>query len=317
MYVSSAKKQVSTDASRLDCIILGAGPAGLTALEYLARFHRNVLALGSAGPRPRLTLIERTYNLPGHPTGINGTDLLRRLREQASEMGGEVLPATATRVEGADGDFQIQTSARQLLRARKIILATGVRDREPDIPGIGPHVGQFLRYCPVCDGYEHTDQRLGIVGLGPAVARHALFLRTFSENITVFLHGAPVDCLEQNQEILERRGIVVKTARITGVLTADNSTPHEGCGVTLEGGEEIPLDVLYSAFGCHVNLEPVHPLGLKCDDEGYIITDCRQRTNVPGMYAAGDVVSQFNQICIAFGQGAVAAIDVHNALDQA
>src|SRR5207249_1301394 len=102
--------------------------------------------------------------------------------------------------------------------ARKVLLAMGVCDREPDIPGIAPHVGHFLRYCPICDGYEHTGKRLGILGSGPSVARHALFLRAFSDRITVFLQGECSGSLGRYAEALERRGISVYSPRVVRIM---------------------------------------------------------------------------------------------------
>jgi thioredoxin reductase (NADPH) len=300
----------------LDCVVVGAGPAGLTALTYLARFHRRVVALGGRGPTPRLLLIDRTYNLPGYPDGIAGAAMLRRLREQAEEMGGEVRDTVARRIDGKNGEFRVELQDGPKLLARKVILAMGVRDREPDVPGISPHVGGFLRYCPVCDGYEHTGKRLGILGCGPAVARHALFLRTFSDQITVFLHGETPDCLGRQAKVLEARGIAVYSSRVVRILERDaaRAAEHSGCGVVLEDGTEHALSVLYGALGCDVNLAPVRHLGLKLDDEGYVLTNSRQETSLPGMYAAGDLVSDINQISVAFGQAAVAAVHLHNAL---
>ncbi len=301
----------------LDCVILGAGPAGLTALTYLARFHRRAVALGASGPRPRLLLIDRSYNLPGYPEGIAGAALLRRLREQAEEMGGQLLDTTARRVDGERGAFTVQLDAGEPLRARSVLLAMGVRDREPDIPGIGRHAGHFLRYCPVCDGFEHTGKQLGILGSGPSVARHALFLRTFSDRIAVFLHGESPEGLGRYAGMLGRRGIAVHAPCVVKVMEAGDSpeTDYAGRGVCLADGSEHPLDVLYGALGCHVNLEPVRHLGLKQDDEGYVLVDINQQTSVPGIYAAGDLVSDINQISVAFGHAAVAAIRIHNCLD--
>ncbi|MDQ3812777.1 MAG: NAD(P)/FAD-dependent oxidoreductase [Armatimonadota bacterium] len=300
----------------LDCVIIGAGAAGLTALSYLSRFHRRAVALGGARPRSRLLLIERSHNLPGCPEGVPGSTLLRRLREQAQEMGGEVWATTARRIEGQNGNFIVHREDGATLHARKIILAMGVRDHEPDIPGIGPYVGDFLRYCPVCDGYEHTEKRLGILGSGPVVARHALFLRTFSEHVSVFLHGASPDTLERSADTLANKGIAVHEPRVVRVVEDERESMHRGCGICLEDGSEHALDVLYSALGCDVNLAPVSHLGLKLDEEGYIVTDLAQKTSLPGIYAAGDIASQLNQISIAFGQAAVAAINLHNELDE-
>ncbi|MBV9469775.1 MAG: hypothetical protein JOZ57_11085, partial [Abitibacteriaceae bacterium] len=107
----------------LDSVIVGAGPAGLTALTYLARFHRRAVALGGAGPRPRLLLIDHTYNLPGYPDGVAGSVILHRLREQAEEMGGTILDTVATKVEGQNGDFTIHLQDGAPLHARTVILA--------------------------------------------------------------------------------------------------------------------------------------------------------------------------------------------------
>lgn len=201
-----------------DAVIVGAGPAGLTALTYLARFHRRAVALGGEGPTPRLLLIDRTYNLPGYPDGVAGSVMLRRLREQAEEMGGEVVDTVARRIDGENGAFSVEVEEGAPLRARKLILAMGVRDREPDIPGIKAHVGRFLRYCPVCDGFEHTGKQLGVLGCGPVVARHALFLRSFSEHISVFLHGEPPACLGRYAGSLAARGIAVHSPRVIRIL---------------------------------------------------------------------------------------------------
>lgn len=301
----------------LDAVIIGAGPAGLTALTYLSRFHRRAVALSGRQAQPRLLLIDRTYNLPGYPQGITGQEMLASLREQAEEMGGRVLAASAQQISGENGAFTVELDEGEPLHARKVILALGVRDREPDIPGIQEHVGKFLRYCPVCDGFEHTGKRMGIVGSGLAVARHALFLRTFSEHVTVFLHGEHADTLERYGDVLQKRGIAVHAGRITEVLLeGDPEGIHPGRGLRLEDGSEHPLAVLYGALGCDVNLQPAAPLALELDEEGYVRVDAQQQTNVPGVYAAGDLVSNVNQISVAFGQATIAAIALHNALGE-
>lgn len=304
-----------------DCVIVGAGPGGLTALEYLARFHRRAVALGAKGPTPRLAWIDRTYNLPGYPQGISGTVMLARLREQAEEYGGEVRDEIATRIDGDDDNFCVTLSSHETLRARKVILAMGIRDREPDIANVKRHIGYFLRYCPVCDGYEHTDKKLGIIGSGESVARHALFLRTFSSHITIFLHGENENSLGRYRARLEREGIRVVQSRISRIVETHNPDEQDpqleyvGRGVCLESGDEVELDVLYGALGCNVNLDCVHHLDLRLDEDGYIVTDTEQKTSVEGVYAVGDLVSQINQISVAMGQATIAAVRIHNALD--
>jgi thioredoxin reductase (NADPH) len=304
----------------LDCIVVGAGPAGLTAAEYLARFHRRVVVLGVSGPKPRLLLIDRTYNLPGYPEGISGQSLRERLMEQAKKVGAILREATAQHISGEDGNFTVQLSDGTNLFARKIILAMGVRDRHPDVPNIEPHIGDFIRYCPVCDGYEHTDQTLGILGSGGSVARHALFLRTFSHRISIFLHGKEHETLGSYRQKLMEKGIEVYEPRVVKIIEQQQRegsavSDHVGCGICLEDGTHHPLAVLYSALGCDLSLDPVQHMGLDLDEDGYVKVNIHQETNVPGIYAAGDLVSQINQISVAFGQAAISAVSLHNALD--
>ncbi len=301
--------------SYYDCIILGAGPAGLAALTYLARFHRRVVALGAGGPRPRVLLIERTYNLPGYTDGIPGAALIRNLSEQALECGGELRQEIAESVSGEYPDFRVRLSDGSELRGRTVLLAMGVTDRQPDIPGIERHLGRFLRYCPVCDGYEHTGGKLGILGCGESVGRHALFLRTFSDDIAVFLHGEKKSCLGKTLPRLEQCGIEIHEPRVESILEQEMpGSPVEGTGVRLSDGSEHPLTVLYGALGCQVNLEPVRELKLDLDLDGYIKTDANRQTNLPGIYAAGDIGSDINQISVAFGEAAAAAVRIHNRL---
>jgi thioredoxin reductase (NADPH) len=312
---------------KLDCVIIGAGPAGLTALEYLSRFHRKAVALGAEGPRARLLLIDHSYNVPGFPDGISGTDLLARLQAQAHATGGVIRNETASSIEGHDGDFRVSLNDGSILRARKLVLAMGVRDRHPDIPGVEAHIGHFIRYCPVCDGYEYSGKRLGIIGGGHSVARHALFLRTFSQHITVLLHGKSADTLGPYRKELEDKGIKIQEARVVKILERATGPSREGSskempqekmvqghGICLDDGSDLDLEVLYSALGCDLSLEPAQNLGLDLDEDGYVLVNSQQETNVPGIYAAGDLVSQINQISVAFGQAAIAAVSIQNKL---
>lgn len=315
--LSPSDAQAPDAPETLDCVVVGAGPAGLTALEYLARFHRRAVALGAGGSRPRSLLIDRSYNLPGHPEGIPGSELLARLRAQAQAVGGVLRDETAERIEGQDGNFSVRLSGGSTLHARKIVLAMGVRDRAPDIPDVEQHEGHFVRYCPVCDGYEHTGKHLGILGSGSSVARHALFLKTFSDRITVFLHGQSAETLGEYRQKLSAKNIDVHEARVLKIMegSGDPESEYPGCGVCLEDGSAHPLSVLYSALGCDLPLAPVDHLGLDLDEDGYIRVDYNQETSVRGIYAAGDLVSQINQISVAFGQATIAAVHIHNALD--
>jgi thioredoxin reductase (NADPH) len=260
-------------------------------------------------------LIERTYNLPGYPDGIPGEELVRNLTEQAKECGGELRGETALSVSGEYPHFSVRLSSGEELCGRTVLLAMGVTDVQPDIPGIERHLGHFLRYCPICDGYEHSGGRLGILGCGESVGMHALFLRTFSDDIAVFLHGQGQDCLGPTLPRLQECGIKIHEARVERILELDRpGRPVEGAGVRLADGSEHPLSVLYGALGCRANIDPVRQLGLKQDTDGYLIANRDGETSVSGIYAAGDISSDVNQISVAFGEAATAAIRIHNRL---
>jgi len=241
--------------------------------------------------------------------------MLHRLREQAEENGGIILDATARSVEIEGRRFKITLSEGEPLHCRKVVLAMGVQDREPAIPGIDRHIGRFVRYCPICDGFEFSDKSLGIIGSGTSVARHALFLRTFSTEISIFLNGEDPDGLGKYSPMLKGCRIGVFPERITAILEEEGAEGRIGCGVRLEDGSEHRLAVLYAALGCDLHLESVRHLPLKLDEDSFIITDIQQETSVYGVYAAGDIVSQINQIAVAFGQATIAAVHIHNTLD--
>ncbi|MBV9467977.1 MAG: NAD(P)/FAD-dependent oxidoreductase, partial [Abitibacteriaceae bacterium] len=130
-------------------------------------------------------------------------------------------------------------------------------------------------------------------------------------------HGRNATTLGRYKELLQQRGIDFYESRVVKIIEerGDPESDYQGRGICLEDGSEHPLAVLYSALGCDLHLEPVQALGLNVDDDGYIITDINQQTSIPGIYAAGDLVSQINQISVAFGQAAIAAVRIHNELD--
>src|ERR1700712_1460504 len=174
---------------QLDCLVIGGGPAGLMAGVYLARFRRSVALLDHGDSRA--LLIPHSRNAPAYPKGISGRMLLARLRRQAAQQGAEVIAARATHVTGGDGDFRVETEAGTL-RARKIILATGIKDILP------ARHGEFLQYirkgrvrvCPVCDAYELRGRPILVLGRGERGASEALYLRHYTSEVTLLTDAA-------------------------------------------------------------------------------------------------------------------------------
>ena len=173
------------DTDILDCVVIGAGPAGLTAAIYLARFCRDFVVIESGGSRA--AWIPRSHNHPGFPDGVPGTTLLSRMRKQAEKYGADVRPGRVEALTPLKSGFRVETE-RETFRSRTVILATGVIDNAPEIPGLERGVEDGLvRICPICDGYEVMGQSVGVIGRDDHCAREAIFIRTWSDDVT-FIH---------------------------------------------------------------------------------------------------------------------------------
>jgi thioredoxin reductase (NADPH) len=298
----------------LDCLIVGAGPAGLTTAVYLQRFHRKLQVLDSA--EARALRIDRSHNVPGFPDGVGGAELLGRMRQQLQRFGGEVLAARMVSVQRrADGGFRAQGDGGRIWEARFLLLATGAHDRDPEVPGIQAlRARGLLRECPICDGYEHTGRRMVVVGADAHAVREALFLRHFSEQVLLLrLPPHPAQPLAQeSQRQLRDHSIPWKEARLRSARVEGDTV----C-LVLGTGETLRCDVLYSALGSEPRAEWACALGARCDSAGNVTVDAHGRTQVTGLYAAGDVTGGLDQIVVAMAQGALAATDIHNALRQA
>ena len=294
--------------SIVDCLIVGAGPAGLTAGIYLRRFHRAIV-IADAGDS-RALRIPRSRNYPGFPDGINGEELLARLHTQLRYIEGDVLTSAVTALDRAHDHFIARFEGASL-RARTVLLATGVKDVEPCLPGIAElrHKG-LLRQCPICDAYEFTGRRIGVIGNDTHCAREALFLRDYSPNVVILcIDGAPRIDTERRAE-LEKRGVRCVVAQASEVA----SGPGAGVTMRLSDGTEHEFDVLYSALGSKPRSQLAARLGVDLDERGNIVVDAHCRTSVRGVFAAGDVVSGLDQLAVAAGHAAIAATAIHNQL---
>jgi thioredoxin reductase (NADPH) len=298
-----------SDADLLDCAIVGGGPAGLTAALYLARYRRRAVVFD--GGASRAAWIPRTHNLPSYPDGLPGTDLIARMRQHAEGFGAEIRFAPVRSFRRTAGDFDLGLPGGCRVRARTVLVATGVVDREPALPNIERAVRRGLvRQCPVCDGYEAIGRRLAVLGPGDHGAREAIFLSRFSDDITLMTLGGALPEPSLREALAERR-IGIVTARPERLdLDADGRI----AALCLPDGGRLAFDLLYSALGTRARNGILARAGAERAEDGRAVTDAHQRTGVPGLYAAGDIVFGLNQIVVAMGQAAVAATAIHNDL---
>jgi len=265
-------------------VVIGAGPAGLTAAVYLARFRRRVLVLGD-GPS-RTSWIPQSHNTPGFPHGVAGPELLARLTEQALEYGAELRSALATALSAVPEGFAVET-ADGTVRASAVLLCTGVRDILPPLPGVDDAIRRgIVRMCPICDAYEAIGARIAVLGAGGLADREAAFLGAYSDDVTVI----PPD-----------EGTLRITATGVGWIRPGDADEHL-------------FDHLYLALGCAPQASLATGCGARCAEDGNLVVDAHQMTSVDGLYAAGDVVRGLNQIAVAAGEAAIAATAIHNRL---
>jgi thioredoxin reductase (NADPH) len=287
----------------VDCLIIGGGPAGLTAAIYLARFCRTVLLADSG--KSRAALIPESHNYPGF-AGIRGSELLARLRNQALNYGARIELSEITALHRGHS-FVAQCEVGTWL-ARSVILASGLVDEAPQIEGLtDPIAGGLIRYCPICDGYEAIDKRIGVLGPVNGAGKKALFLRTYSRDVWLFATDFPESPSYFQQRLCEA-GV-----RLAGkpLRVQRNS---RSLSVLLAGGAYQEVDVLYPAMGCYVRGQLATALGAECSEEGNLKVDAHQQTTVDNLYAVGDVVTDLHQLSVAIGHAAIAATHIHNRL---
>jgi thioredoxin reductase (NADPH) len=293
----------------VDALIVGGGPGGLVAAVYLARFRRTVVVVDAGSGRA--SLIPRSHNFPGFPDGIRGTELLERLRAQAMRYGAQIVAGRVEAVERiADGAFAVQSTAAPI-EARMVVLATGVVDVEPDLPNLRDVIRRGLvRHCPICDGFEIDGQRVAIIGAGAKGAREALFIRHFSDDVTLFTLGGDAQS-DEDRAALQAAGIRIVEEPLTEVAVEHDAI----VGLQTIDGRAHRFDTLYSALGCIPNATIAAALDVERGDDGMIVTDSHLRTSVANVYACGDIVhDSLNQIAVAAGHAAIAATAIHNAL---
>lgn len=298
-------------ATALDCLVIGAGAAGLTAAVYLARFRRRVAVLD--GGTSRLLSIPTSHNYPGYAAGIHGPDALQRLREQAATYQVPIETATVERLaRGDDGRFDAQAGARRW-QARTVLLATGVTDVAPPFADVAAALGSGrLRYCPICDGFEAIGQRAAVLGRGNSGVQEAIFVRHFADSVHVCAIGDPLQPDEQERQQLDQAGVTLLGSTVTAVELVGQAPPT--IRLVLEDGERPEFDVVYAALGTLPNSGLAQVLGARSSDNGELLVDEHQQTSVDGLYAAGDVVAGLNQIAVAMGHAAIAATAIHNRL---
>jgi thioredoxin reductase (NADPH) len=296
----------------LDCLIVGGGPAGLTAAIYLARFHLDIMVVDAG--KSRASWIPCTRNVSGFPDGIQGTELLRRMREQACKYGAKIETEVVTRLDRDEQSGQFTaTWGSGRARARSVLLATGVTNRRPpmdeDLHADALARG-LVRYCPICDGYEVTDKKVGVIGSDCHGVAEALFLRSYTADLTLIAPDKALRLAPEDNNKLKAAGIGCVDGPAQAVAITGDCIVVE----TAEGTHT--FDSIYPALGSDTHTQLAEMVGAALAGDQCITVDRHMRTSVPGLYAAGDVVIGLDQISHSMGQGGVAATTIRNDLNE-
>ena len=307
-----------------DIIIIGAGPAGLTAGMYAGRQNSKTLVIDKAMAGGLGLEVPMMQNYPGFDL-IAGMELIQKMKAQ-SENYCEILENTVIdSIEKTDDGFHLKTKNSPLLMSsgdegekefftKSIILATGASHRHLNIPGEEEFLGRGVAYCATCDGMFFIGKDILMVGGGNSAAQEALYLKNLGCNVKLVHRRDELRCEHHLQKALEENGIEVlwnsTIQEIKGEMVVDSVT------LLRDGAEEdYKTDAVFVAIGDDPSNELAKDLGVALDDDGYIITDKNQATNVKGVYSAGDITGGVKQWIVACGEGAVAAISAYNDMN--
>ncbi|MBN1811209.1 MAG: thioredoxin-disulfide reductase [Anaerolineae bacterium] len=301
-----------------DLIIIGGGPAGLTAAVYAGRAALRALLLGGVTPGGQIANTDRVENYPGFPEGISGAELAMRFQSQAEHFVTRLANDFVTKVDFSASPFTVKTHS-ETYQGRTVIVATGAFPRRLGVPGEKEYFGRGVSTCATCDGFFYKDRRVVVVGGGDSAIDEGLFLTKFASEVIV-IHRR--DELRATKSLQERAFTSPKMRFVWDTVVEEILGQDTVTGVRVRNvktGETSTIGT--DGVFVYVGLIPGTKLfegQLELTEQGYVVADGHQRTSVPGVFAAGDVQSpDFRQVVIAAGAGAKAAIEADRYLAEA
>src|SRR3954447_20828606 len=292
-----------SDSGAWDCIVVGAGPAGLNAALVLGRARRRVVVLDDAQPRNYAT--HEMHGVLGHD-GLDPEDLRARGRAELAGYGVEAVSAEVQHAEVLDGLVRL-SSARGVDVTRTGLLATGMLDEVPDIPGFTGVWGTSAHTCPYCDGFEHRDQRLAVLASGVRGEHLAVLLRQWSGDV-VLLSNGPHDLAIDQLERVRALGVPIIHTPVVALHGDDDGRLRR---VSFDDGETLDRDALFFYVGWRLRNDVARRLGCRLRDDGSIAVDAEQATSVDRFYAAGNCAEPRALVPAATGSGVTAAVAIN------
>jgi thioredoxin reductase len=295
-------------SSLFDCVIVGGGPAGLTAAVFLGRYLRKTLVV-DAGEGGRNRAARGIHGFLGHHE-ISPEDLRAAGRREAHAVGVEFLQARAESITRSGDCFEIATT-KGTARARRVLLAYGIADELPDLDRFEEYFGSSVFHCPDCDGYENRGKSIGVIGQGKSVAGLALELLQWTDRFTIFTDGEDREMDAAQISKLQAQGIAVLEDPISGLVGEDGKLTS----VRLRSGESFDCEALFFTLGTRRSCSLAEDAGCTIVEGGIDIeVGERGETSVEGIWAAGDLVAGSQLVIKASADGAIAAISINQSL---
>jgi thioredoxin reductase len=297
-------------SNRYDVVVVGGSFAGLAAALQLGRARRRVLVVDAGRPRNRFA--HASHGFPGQD-GRAPAEIMDTVRaEVLAYPTAAFLTDEATHARATAGGFELTLTSGSTIAASRLVLATGVADELPDVPGLWERWGTSVLHCPYCHGYEVAGQRFGVLAAGTMAVHQALLVTDWSPDVTLFLNGAVEPDAEQRAH-LAARGVRIEERSVAAVL----GDAPEVSGVRLIGGEVIAIDALFTQPRTRMASPLAEQLGCEMEEgtAGPVIrTDAQKETSVRGVFAAGDAARAFANATFAAADGVLAGISAHRSL---
>ncbi len=290
-----------------DAVVIGGGAAGLSGALMLARSRRSVVVIDSGTPRNAPA--QGVHGLLGHD-GIPPADLLKRGREEVWGYGGQIIDGEVASTEPAGDGFTVTLTDGRALHARRLLVATGLRDELPDVPGLAEHWGRGVVHCPYCHGWEVRDEPIGVLAVGPASVHHALLFRQLTDDLVYFTNGTALD--DDTRARFTGKDIRVVDTPVTRVESDGDGIT----GIRLATGEVVPRRVVAVVTRMLARTDGIEDLGLPMEDlpNGLgrrFVTGMAGTTEVPGVWVAGNATDLTAQVGASAAAGALAGAHIN------
>ena len=292
-------------------VIIGSGPAGLTAALYAARANLEPLVIRGLQPGGLIATTSEVENYPGFPDVVGGYDLAQKMEDQAARFGTRYLDAVVERVDFSQRPFSLTTDSGEVITADSVIVSTGASPRKLGVPGEQKLANRGVSYCATCDGFFFRGKRVVVVGGGNSALDEGLFLTRYVTEL-VIIHRRDqlrADPILQERAFSNPKVRFIWDSTVSEVLGGESVTGVRIKNLKTGAESELPTDGVFPYIGHLPNTE-LFKGQIDLDEGGYILTDGRTRTNIPGVFAGGDVVDHiYRQAITAAGEGCMAAME--------